>query len=82
MGLMIDCKTATKMISQKEEKRLSWIEQIKLYYHFFICKVCSLFFKQNKVVVKSVALMDKHENSTLSEDEKIQMVAALEDSAA
>lgn len=82
MGLMIDCKTATKMISQKEEKRLSWIKQIKLSYHLFICKVCSLFFKQNKVVVRSVALMDKHENSTLSEGEKIQMVAALEDSAA
>lgn len=78
MGLHIDCKTATKMIAQKEDGKLSLKERIQLIFHLLICKVCSLFYKQNKVLVKSVPLMQKKSAASLSEKEKQQMIEVLE----
>lgn len=78
MGLHIDCKTATKMIAQKEDGKLSLKERIQLIIHLFICKVCSLFYKQNKVLVKSVPLLQKISAASLSEKEKQQMIEVLE----
>lgn len=78
MGLHIDCKTATKMIAQKGDGKLSLKERIQLMIHLFICKICSLFYKQNKVLVKSVPLMQKKSAASLSEKEKQQMIEVLE----
>lgn len=78
MSLHIDCKTATKMIAQKEEGRLSAKQHIQLILHLFICKICSLFYKQNKVLVKSVPLLQKKSAASLSEKEKQQMIEVLE----
>lgn len=78
MSLHIDCKTATKMIAQKEEGKLSLKQRIQLIIHLFICKVCALFYKQNKVLVKSVPLMQKKSAASLSEKEKQQMIEVLE----
>ncbi|MCU0320787.1 MAG: hypothetical protein MUE72_00140 [Chitinophagaceae bacterium] len=78
MKMHIDCKTATKIISQKEEGRLSLKQRIQLIYHFYICSVCKLFYKQNKVLIKSVPLMQKKSSAVLSPIEKQQMIEVLE----
>lgn len=78
MGLHIDCKTATKMIAQKEDGKLSLKKRIQLIIHLFICKICSLFYKQNKMLVMSVPLMEKKSAASLSEKEKQQMIEVLE----
>jgi hypothetical protein len=78
MGLMIKCKDATKMISQKEEGRLSLMQHIQLFIHLLICKVCALFNRQNKVLTVSVPFMQKKSAASLSEKEKQQMIEVLE----
>ena len=78
MGLMINCKDATNMISQKEERRLSFKQRIQLSIHLFICKVCDFFYKQNKVLTTSVPLIQKKSAASLSEKEKQQMIEVLE----
>jgi hypothetical protein len=75
---MIQCKDATKMISQKEEGLLSLKQHIQLFVHLFICKVCAIFFKQNKVLTKSIPLMKKKSAASLSEKEKQQIIEVLE----
>ncbi|MEI2710890.1 MAG: hypothetical protein V9E96_18025 [Chitinophagaceae bacterium] len=78
MGLMINCKEATDLISKKEEKKLSAQQNIKLLFHLFLCRVCNFFYKQNNVIISSVSLMQKKSASSLSTNEKEQMVEVLE----
>ena len=78
MGLMNNCKEATDLISKKEEKKLSAQQNIKLLFHLFLCKVCNFFYKQNNVIISSASLMQKKSASSLSTNEKEQMVEVLE----
>ncbi len=78
MGLMITCKDATHLISKKEEKKLSAKQNIKLLLHLFLCKVCNFFFKQNKVLISSVSVLEKNSTVSLSTNEKQKMIEVLE----
>ena len=75
---MITCKQATTFISQKEEGRLSLRQRWQLWMHLGVCKICRLFKKQNKIIIKNTPHIHKHIDVSLSTAEKESIVAALE----
>lgn len=79
MKLMITCKQATKMISMKEEGKLSFKENLKLLLHLFICAACKLFYKQNKLLKKTFTRLQKQNTAALTAEEKQQIITALEE---
>jgi len=48
--VMLDCDTATLLITKNEFTSLSCIEQIKLRMHLLSCKYCRRFKKQSTVI--------------------------------
>ncbi len=52
MGVMISCKEATLMIEKNHERPIGIADNVKLAYHLAICKACSLYRKQSKVIEK------------------------------
>ena len=79
MKLQITCQQATKMISMKEERKLSFKNNIKLMMHLFICTACKLFYKQNKLLKKTFTRLHKHSNASLTAEEKQQIITSLEE---
>ncbi len=78
MGLNINCKAATQMISKREEKRLGMIERLQLQLHLMICSLCKLFAKQNETIIKSITELEKKSAASLTESEKQQIIEVLE----
>ena len=76
---MITCKQATDMVSKKEEVKLSFLNRIQLWYHLFICSVCKLFSLQNELIIKNTASLSKHEEASLTPEQKDIMIAAILD---
>ncbi len=77
---MINCKEATRLISQQEEAKLSFAQRLQLWLHLSICSFCRLFYKQNKIITHHMPHVDKHSDDTLTQSEKEAIIAALESS--
>lgn len=76
--LMITCKEATDMLSQKEEGKISYENRLKLWYHLFLCKWCRAFKKQDSLIIKHLHSLDtRDEQQVLSEEEKKSMIEKL-----
>jgi hypothetical protein len=43
---MLSCREATRLLSQREDRRLSYGERIKLHLHLGVCTACSRFSRQ------------------------------------
>ena len=69
--LLITCKEATNFISQREEKKLSFMEKIQLLIHLIICEFCKLFYKQNQIIINRVKNLSIDDSLTQEELEKI-----------
>lgn len=50
MWLMLSCKKAAELIDRKSVTRLSIVEQWQLSFHMRMCKVCSAYEKQSRVI--------------------------------
>ena len=37
---MINCKEASRLMSESQDRKLSFSEKMLLYFHLFMCKVC------------------------------------------
>jgi hypothetical protein len=60
--IMLDCDTATLLITKSEFTRLSCKEQIQLKMHLWSCKFCRRFKKQSEFIsytLKQAALPEK-----------------------
>ena len=66
------------LLDKKEEGALSLMNRIKLYYHLAICSVCKLFARHNEAIIKNIRGLEIHSSTSLSENEKQQMIANLE----
>ena len=77
MGMRIDCKKATIMISKREEKKLSLFERIQLWLHLLICSLCKLFMKQNKLLVSNLGGLENNITAALSEQEKNKIIETI-----
>ncbi len=78
MKMMITCKEATRMVSKKEEGKLSSVNRVRLWYHFAICSLCRLFYRQNDLLTKDAA--GSFPTAPLSEQQKTEIIEALEKS--
>jgi hypothetical protein len=43
---MISCKEATRLLSQGEDRRLTYAERVKLRLHLAVCVACTRFSRQ------------------------------------
>ncbi len=43
---MVSCKEATRLLSQAQDKRLGYVESLKLKLHLSVCDACSRFSRQ------------------------------------
>lgn len=43
---MISCRRATQLISEQQERKLTWRERLNLYWHLKMCNGCHRFQKQ------------------------------------
>ena len=48
--MMISCKDATELVIRKSEEKLSMGNKFRLMLHLAMCKFCSMFAKQNKII--------------------------------
>ena len=43
---LLSCKEATRLLSQGEDRRLAYVERIKLRLHLAVCTACTRFSRQ------------------------------------
>ena len=43
---MVSCKEATRLLSQAQDRRLDYIEALKLKLHLSVCAACTRFSRQ------------------------------------
>lgn len=51
---MMNCKQATRLVSQSQDRELSLPERIRLRFHLFICSGCSNYNKQMAFLRKAM----------------------------
>ena len=47
---MMNCKQATRLMSQGQDRELSLAERARLRFHLFICTGCTNYNKQLKII--------------------------------
>jgi hypothetical protein len=79
--VFINCDEATTICDKSQYKEASFFEIIQLKIHFFICKLCFLYSKQNSLlskVYKSKAIDFKKQSFCISSNEKEAIKKKLE----
>lgn len=56
---MLNCKQASKLVSQSLDRPLSWTERWQLKLHLSICNACRRFAKQLKLLAAAIHLRTK-----------------------
>jgi hypothetical protein len=54
MKFLLNCKEASKIISQSLDNPLSWSDRMKLKLHLFICNACTRFNQQLRLIKNAV----------------------------
>ena len=47
---MLSCKEVSRLLSQGEDRRLTWLERTKLQLHLRVCTACTRFARQRAVM--------------------------------
>ena len=68
--IMLSCKKATELVERKHENKLTLKEGFQLSLHLLMCKTCSVYEKQSKLLNK--ALNQFFKNKGESEKELIK----------
>ncbi len=58
---MLNCKEATRLISESQERKLSVLEAMSLRFHLLICSGCKNFSKQVPFLSKAMRAFAKRE---------------------
>jgi hypothetical protein len=78
--MKINCEEATELCTRAQYGRLPIVNQLKLNFHLFMCKICGTFSKQNKILTKCMAEHVKRAhngNAKLSDEEKETMIEVI-----
>ena len=82
MKLLLNCKEASKIISQSLDNPLSWSNRMKLKFHLLICNACTRFNQQLRLIKNAInSIKIETENDTsiqLSLDAKARINKAVE----
>ncbi len=73
-GLMLSCEDATHLVVKKAYEKLGWWDRMRMYMHLAMCKYCSLFEKQNKLIDEQVARLDEAAIRKLNNDTKTKIL--------
>lgn len=69
-GIMLSCEDTTLLVVKNVSKKLSMWDRMRMLMHLGMCKYCSLFEKQNKLIDDSVAKLDDKAMNDLSQETK------------
>ncbi len=79
---MLNCKNASKLISQSLDRKLNFNERLQLRFHLFICRACTLFNQNLILICKSVKSMTRfiedNDSIKLSEEAKENIKKAID----
>jgi len=79
MKWSITCKEATRIISQKEEGKITFKQRLQLWKHLGICSLCKLFYKQNKIITQHATHLHEHIDATLTPAEKETIINKMQE---
>jgi len=51
---MMNCKQATQMMSQSQDRPLIWQERIKLRFHLLMCNGCNNYNRHLRIISKTM----------------------------
>ncbi|WP_068828835.1 hypothetical protein [Wenyingzhuangia fucanilytica] len=74
--MKITCKEATTICSKAQYGEASFLEKIKLNFHFMYCKVCRVFSKQNSKLSTMCDMVKKQKELSkccLSDEDKARL---------
>lgn len=78
-----NCKGATQLALQKEERKLTFKEQLELKLHLMYCDACKQFIHQSAIINKAMQqakdVLMKHPPQKLSEASKANIQQQLND---
>lgn len=67
---MINCLKYTRYLHKSELVSLHWYEKVLMRYHYFICKLCKQYTKENEEINKYIQMHLEHQLSI--EDKEIE----------
>lgn len=73
----MDCKHASRLISQDMDRPLGWRKRLGLWWHLAICRMCRQFFKQlrlMRIVVRRMVNYAENDESVKLPDEAKQRI--------
>lgn len=83
-GLTANCKEATLLSVKKEEKKLSFYAQLKLWMHLVYCASCRRFVRQSEQITGMVAnykeAIGKTPTGALTAEKKAALQKAINES--
>ena len=77
-GLMITCKDATQLVVKKNHEVLNMWDRMRLLMHLSMCRFCSLFEKQNRIIDEHAAKLDEISPTHMTQDSKEKILHELE----
>jgi anti-sigma factor ChrR (cupin superfamily) len=83
---MLTCKEASSLISEREDRPLSWTERLELGVHLWLCDNCRRFVRQVEMLrlaMQSLAgkMEEDTEDKRLSQEAKARIRQTLADQA-
>lgn len=83
--MMINCNKATKLVSESQERPLTFGERFSLKFHLLMCSICAQFQKTVDLLGLQASEygteeLDADDSACLSDDAKQRIQRALEDS--
>lgn len=77
-GMMISCKDATELAVRKSHEKLSRWDKIRLKFHLIMCKLCSLFEKQNNAIDVIASELDEQVEEKMPDHIKKKILQELQ----
>ena len=50
IGHLVSCKETSHLLSQEQEKPMSWWQRVKVNWHLGVCSMCRAFDKQLRFI--------------------------------
>lgn len=79
---MLDCKHASRLVSQSMDRRLSMRERLGLWLHLLLCDACTRFSRQIALLRQAIrqwsARIENDARLVLSTDARRRIAAAVE----
>ncbi len=71
----VSCREATYLLSLKEEGKLGYYQNFRLYTHMIWCKMCQAFVKQNQYIINQANKINT--DDVLAPDFKLQLASRI-----